>query len=140
MLELPPTAAPVAPREAASEALLGLGGAEERRRSAWWPSVIGGGVVVLLGFAGYDLAAAGVAGFVLVRTVLQVVAPEWVHRLESALTKGVGIVAAYLLFTPLWLLFFVPLGLATRRRRRMFEGEPKWQPCIDEGPEHVRWS
>jgi hypothetical protein len=140
MLELPPTAAPVPPQEVAAEALLGLEAPPVRSRGAWWPSVFGVAAAVLLGFFGYELAAAGVGVFVLVRTLLQFVAPERLHALESALTRGVGFLVAYLLLTPVWLLFFVPLGLATRRRRRMYQGEPAWHPCVDEGPEHVRWS
>jgi hypothetical protein len=112
----------------------------EAQRAAWWPSVIGAAVAVLLGVTGYERAGASVAGIVLVRTILQLAAPSRLHALEQALTRAVGSLVAYLLLTPLWLLFFVPLGLATGRRRRMFKGEPAWRPCVDEAPEHARWS
>jgi hypothetical protein len=102
--------------------------------------VIGAAAAALLGLLGYQLTATGVAGVVLVRTILQLVSPSRLHALEHGLTQVVGGLVANLLFTPLWLLFFVPLGLATRRRKRMFEGEAAWRPCADEAPEHARWS
>jgi hypothetical protein len=131
--------APLPSREAASEPLLGL---EPRRpeRPPWWPSLVGLAVAVALAWAGHRWAAALVGGLVIARALLGLTAPGLLRAFESALTRAIGGVFAYVLLTPLWLLVIVPLGLTTRRRRRMFEGAPSWQPYVDEDPEHSRWS
>src|SRR5690606_7334395 len=132
---LPPTPA----RELASEPLLGLDSRPTPRRS-WWPSVLGLGAAGVLARLGHWMPAATVGGLVLTRTILSLVSPELVRVVESALARGAGARVADALLVPPWLLFFVPLGLATRRRREMFEGSPTWLPAGDEGPDHTRWS
>jgi hypothetical protein len=133
-----PTTAPDVGHEQASAWLLER--PPVRAGRAWWPSLAGFALAGGIAWWGAPTSAAWLAALVVLRTVVVFVWPRAMGRLERGLGWAIGGAIAHLFITPIWLLFLVPLGMITRRRRRMFEAPPRWQAHVGDEPGHGRWS